>query len=226
MINGDTLCRWPLAALLARHRERRPAATLLLATRPDPCTFGGGVAVDRRGRILRFRGPSPAGTCRRRVFAGAHVLEPRLLSRLPEGASDVISALYEPLLESGEPIESLTTRRRWHDLGTPRRLLEGVLDWALPAEGRGAFLAQGAVLESAAQAERAVLEAGARIARGSRVEGALLLPGAQVEKGCAVEDTILGPGVVLQPGSCVSHKLLTRAAEAGLAETPLADPGH
>src|SRR6476659_7929241 len=53
LVNGDSLCRWPFRRLLRQHfrgRAEGTAATLLLASRPDPAEFGGGVGVDREGR--------------------------------------------------------------------------------------------------------------------------------------------------------------------------------
>ncbi|HEV8629727.1 MAG TPA: nucleotidyltransferase family protein, partial [Thermoanaerobaculia bacterium] len=55
LVNGDSLCDWPLAALLARHRRRGTEATLLLAGRPDPRPFGGGIGVDPAGRVTAIR---------------------------------------------------------------------------------------------------------------------------------------------------------------------------
>src|ERR1700724_662896 len=52
VVNGDSLCRWPLAELLARHLATGAPATLLLAARADPADFGGGVGVDSAGKLL------------------------------------------------------------------------------------------------------------------------------------------------------------------------------
>src|SRR5436309_11242687 len=87
LINGDSLCQWPLRRLVRRHLASGADATLLLASRPSPAPFGGGVGIDRAGRILSFRPGDPtdstAGEVTRRfVFAGAHVLSPRLLERV------------------------------------------------------------------------------------------------------------------------------------------------
>lgn len=134
IVNGDSLCDWPLERLLAAHRAGgKRVATLLLASRADPADYGGGVGIDGRGRVIEFRpGAVPAPDPRivaRRVFAGAHVLESELLARVPEGPGDIISGLYEPLLAEGAEIGTLTTARRWHDLGTPERCRAAGLDW-------------------------------------------------------------------------------------------------
>lgn len=225
LVNGDSLCRWPLAALLARHRRTRAAATLLVHRGADPRAFGGGVAL-ARGRVVAFRPGALAWAAapRHRVFAGAAALAPELVARLPAGPSDIVAALYEPLLAAGETLAAVETGRPWHDLGTPRRYLEGALERALEGEPpRGRRLAPGAELGAGARLRRSAVEAGARVGAGARVEGALVLPGATVGAGAVVIDALLGPGVEVPAGARVAGQMLTRdAAAGGWRATPLA----
>src|SRR3954468_21730336 len=103
LVNGDSLCRWPLRKLVRRHLAGGARSTLLLASRPDPAAFGGGVGVDRAGRILSFRlgDPERGAVVRRYVFAGAHVFAPDLLARVDPAKADVVRDLYVPMLEEG-----------------------------------------------------------------------------------------------------------------------------
>ena len=202
VVNGDSFCRWPLRPLIRRHLARRADATLLVARRADPSRFGGGVGVASDGRIVSLRGAPPAGA-RRRVFAGAHVLQPALLERLPAGPGDFVQDLYEPLLRQGGRLESLLTGRPWHDLGTPLRYLEAALEQA----GRWPWR------------RRAVLVGAARIEAGGHAEDAILLDGAVVTAACDVRRSILGPGVELPAGSRVEARLVT-PARAGVAAGP------
>ena len=100
VINGDSLCRWPLRRLLRAHRRGAAEATLLLSSRADPAEFGGGVGVGEEDVVVAFRATDRA-VARRRVFAGAHVVEPRLLEGLTEGPAGFVEDLYEPLLDRG-----------------------------------------------------------------------------------------------------------------------------
>ncbi|XP_028517038.1 uncharacterized protein LOC114575747, partial [Exaiptasia diaphana] len=50
MINGDSLCRWPLKSLIRRHLKSGASATLLLHRRAPDDALGGGVGVDPSGR--------------------------------------------------------------------------------------------------------------------------------------------------------------------------------
>jgi NDP-sugar pyrophosphorylase family protein len=214
LINGDSLCRWPLRKLIRRHLASGDRATLLLAARPDPAAFGGGVGIDAAGRILSF---SPGGiergeVSRRAVFAGVHVFSPQLVSRLSPGRADIVRDLYVPLLEQGERIGSVLTSRRWHDLGTPQRFLDAVLDrshanWP-ERLWRRSWMAQGVVLGAGARVRRSSLERGARVGEGARIERSVLLPGASVGKGCTVREAILGFGAAVPPGTWVERRII------------------
>ena len=225
LVNGDSLCDWPLGDLLARHRRTGASATLLLAGRPDPRPFGGGVGIDRRGRITAIRGDRAFGEVHRRfVYAGAYVLGPELLGRVPEGRpSDSMQDLFLPLLaEGGPPLASLVTWRPWHDLGTPARYLEGVADWLQRQGGRGAsWVSPEAVVERGARVTRSAVEGGALVEAGAEVAGSLLLAGARVERGARLERCLLGPGAVVPRGLRLEGRLVSRERR-GAAAAPIA----
>ena len=169
VVNGDSLCRWPLKRMLRRHAGSGAAATLLLASRPDPEAFGGGVGIDKAGTILSFRreAPARADVVRRFVFAGAHVLDPALVADVGPGPSDIVTDLYMPILGAGGRIRSVVTGRRWHDMGTPQRFLEGVLDWAragLPERlWRRSWISPEAAVAPGAVVRRSAVEGGVKI---------------------------------------------------------------
>ncbi len=216
VINGDSVCRWPLRRLVRRHQRRGNLATLLLSKRAKASEFGGGVVVDRAGRIRSFRplGKSD-GSMRRRVFCGAHVFRPELLEGIDKQPADFITDLYERQLEQGQKIGGVETARRWHDLGTPRRYLRASKDWARgqsPARlFRSKWISSSARVSSKAEVTRSVVEAGAWVEAGAQVQGSLLLPGARVPKGCRVVKCILGFDVVLAAGTAVESRLVTPA---------------
>jgi mannose-1-phosphate guanylyltransferase len=212
IVNGDSLCRWPIRRLLRRHFRCGAAATLLLTTRAAPARYGGGVGIDRDRNVVSFRaGGSPDGATVRRVFAGAHALSPRLLERLPEGPSDSIADLYEPLLREGSKLATCATGRRWHDLGTPRRYLEGVVAAGRPwHRWPHRWVHEEARVAPGARLRGVVVEAGASVAAGARLDRCLLLPGARVEASCVLEDVIVGFAAEIPPRTRVAGRLVTR----------------
>jgi NDP-sugar pyrophosphorylase family protein len=223
LVNGDSLCRWPLRELLARHRRAGARATLLVHRAADPREFGGGVAV-AGGRIVAFRRGALAWETAptKRVFAGAAVLDPALVARLPSGPSDIVAALYEPMLAHGEPIAACETSRPWFDLGTPARYLEAALGWALRGRPeRGAWIARGAEVEPSARLRRVAVETGARVGAGARLEECAVLPGAEIGAGARLARTLVGPGVAVPAGAAFRARLLTADAGGALVETAL-----
>jgi mannose-1-phosphate guanylyltransferase len=221
LINGDSLCPWPLKRLLRAHQAGSAAATLLLSQRADPQAFGGGVGIDRDGSLVSFRlnDPSPGrGTVARRlVFAGAHVFAPALLKRVEPGPSDIVRDLYSPLLAEGGALGSLVTSRPWHDLGTPRRFLDATLEWARAGWPerlwRRSWVSPEAGIAAGAKLREAAVEAGARVGAGAAVERSVLLPGSRVGEGSTLREVILGPGASVPPGSWVERRIVTRRRE-------------
>lgn len=225
LVNGDSLCRWPFRRMLRRHREAGAPATLLLARRPDPEAFGGGVAIDREGWVLSFRrgepehdpggsgGPAQSAGARRLVFAGAHVLDPALLARVGPGPSDIVRDLYTPLLAEGGRIAAAVTSGLWHDLGTPRRFLEASLEWAHAGWPerlwRRSWISPEAAIGSGARVRRSAVESGVRVGERARVERSVLLPGSQVGEGSFLREVVLGVGAAVPPGSWVERRLVT-----------------
>ncbi len=211
LVNGDSLCDWPLGELLARHRRGGAAATLLLAGRPDPRRFGGGIGIDRAGRVRAIR-PEPrfGPVARRFVYAGAYALAPQLLERLPPGFSDSMDDLFSPVLAGGGRMGSLVTWKPWHDLGTPARYLDALLDLAGRAGARQ-WRGEDVRVEPSARLRRVVVERGASIAASAQVEEAALLPGASVGGGCRLRRVVAGADVEVPAGSAWSDVLLTRS---------------
>jgi len=214
LINGDSLCRWPLRQLLRRHRASGADSTLLLTPRADPARFGGGVGIDREGRVVSFRlgGPVAGAAAAHRVFAGAHVFAPSLVAGVEARRADIVADLYQPMLAAGRPIATLLTARPWHDLGTPQRYLDGVLETvrgAWPRPLPRSWVAPEASLGAGARLRDAVVETGAAVAPGARIERSLLLPGARVGRDCVLREAIVGFGVELPPGSWVERRVAT-----------------
>ncbi|MCY3966594.1 MAG: NDP-sugar synthase [Acidobacteria bacterium] len=217
LVNGDSLCRWPLREVLGRHRRSGADVTLQIGRGAPDEGLGGGVEVDRRGLVVGLRdlrfGPVRG---RSRTFQGLHVLSRRVLDAVPSPApsNDIVEGLYQPLLCAGSRIVGFGCRRRWHDLGTPRRYLDGALDWGRTAgrgRRRGRFVAPGVKVGRGAAVKHSVVESGCRLGAGALVERSLLMPGARIGDGALLRDTIVAPGVQLPPGLEVHGRLVTPA---------------
>jgi len=216
LVNGDVYFELDLRQLVARHRASGALATLALRRLPDPRAYST-VVSDRRGRILSIAGrPAPSEGVRS-MFAGVHVLEPRLLERLPEGASDSVRDLYIPLLAEGALLLGVRQEGAWYDFGRPSLYRDAQLRM-LRARGRRQVLkGRGARVASSAVVRRSVVGSRARVAPGARVSASVLWEGASVEAGARVTRAIVAAGGVVGAGERAADVIvMPRAAlEAG-----------
>ena len=133
VLNGKVAADIDLGAVVAAHQEARPdtVATMVLREDPSPELWAP-IGIDSTGRVLSIRGKrSPhtaVGTILPRMFTGIHVVEPRLLDRLPLGLSDVIGDAYIPALLDGDRIASMTMTGYFAEHSTPERYLAGNID--------------------------------------------------------------------------------------------------
>lgn len=216
VVNGDSLCRWPIEGLLAAHAKRRPVATLLLHRKADPRAFGGGVALED-DHVTAFRRGSLADVSARRhlVFAGAQILEPELLGRVPEGPGDLVTVLYEPLLAEGAPLAAVVTERLWHDLGTPQRYLDAVLDWTFRGSNSASRVVKGAEVDPSAKLRRTIVEAGAHVAAETNLRGCVVMSGGKIGKGVVLSRCVVGPGATVEAGTHAEATLFSFDAAGG-----------
>jgi NDP-sugar pyrophosphorylase family protein len=129
VLNGDTLAELDLEALCDFHRARKAAATLVLREDSEAARWGL-VEVGDKGHILRIAGkglvaPVPATL---RMFAGIHILHPRLLRQVPRGVASSIIDPYVSAIERGEPVLGYDLAGYWSDVGTPERYMQAERD--------------------------------------------------------------------------------------------------
>jgi NDP-sugar pyrophosphorylase family protein len=199
LVNGDVFFDFDLRALVARHRASGALATLALRPQPDARAYSS-VVTDRRGRILSIAGRPRPGRGTVSMFAGVHVLDPRLLELLPQGPSDSVRDLYLPLLAEGAFIAGVRCAGAWYDFGRPSLYRDAQLRM-LRGRGRRQVLAgSGARVATAAAVRRSVLGARSRVASGARVERSVLWPEAVVEHGARVAGSIVTTGGVVRAG--------------------------
>ena len=131
ILNGDTLVEIDLEALCAFHQQQQAVATLVLRPDPDAARWGV-VEVDDGHRIVRITGrgrPEPANT-QPRMFAGIHILQPRLLRDVPKGKESTIIDAYVAAIQRDEPVLGFDHSGYWSDVGTPERYAQAEQDAA------------------------------------------------------------------------------------------------
>ena len=122
VINSDILVEIRLDRLIEFHQRQKAGATLVLREDPEVDRWGA-VGIDSHHRIRQFLGkPDWKGEAlAKRMFAGIHVMDPRVLTYIPDqGFSNIIDA-YVEMLQKGEPLLGHAFQDYWTDIGTPER---------------------------------------------------------------------------------------------------------
>jgi NDP-sugar pyrophosphorylase family protein len=199
LVNGDVFFGFDLRALVARHRACGALATLALRPQADPPAYSP-VVTDRGGRILSIAGRPRLARGTVSMFASVHVLDPRLLERLPQGPSDSVRDLYVPLLAEGAYLAGVRCAGAWYDFGRPSLYRDAQLRMLRGRGRRQVLVGSGARIAPAAAVRRSVLGARTRVAKGARVERSVLWEGVAVEEGARVLRSIVTTGGVVRAG--------------------------
>ncbi len=120
-LNSDTIIDIELGEVLAFHRSRRAAATLVL--RKDPLAKQYGVIETetdgRIGTFLEHRRPGTMEPLEAFMYTGVQVLEPRVFDYMPADRPFSVTAVtYPQMLTAGEPIYGYRFDGRWLTVGT------------------------------------------------------------------------------------------------------------
>lgn len=129
VLNGDTLVELDLGTLYECHQQREAMATLVLRKDPEAAEWGL-VEMDSDNRIVRItgRGRTDHGPTLPRMFAGIHVLRPRLLRDVPKGVASSIIDHYVAAIQRGDAVFGYDCEGYWSDIGTPERYAQAEQD--------------------------------------------------------------------------------------------------
>jgi NDP-sugar pyrophosphorylase family protein len=129
---GDNLFALKLETVVKFHRAKKSVATIVLFEHHEPWTMGV-VETDADGRVLRFVEKGPRESCppKARVNGGIYLLEPRVLSYIPEDRpSDFGRDVFPEMLRRGEPLYAMFPGIYLEDIGTPERYAKVQKDFA------------------------------------------------------------------------------------------------
>ncbi len=133
--------------VLETHQQKKSAATLLLIEHPEAGKTLNAAWCDHHGRILGFGKKPPLGQESRPFhFVGLQIIESDLIHLLPEGASNLITDLYNPLIKekkSSPLIQGhILTEALWFEIGQLQGYLtasEQILNHLLRERGFSIF---------------------------------------------------------------------------------------
>ncbi|MDX2169741.1 MAG: nucleotidyltransferase family protein [Deltaproteobacteria bacterium] len=134
LLNSDILIDLDLRRVLEFHQSHGGFATMVL--RPDRETARyGALEIDAAQRVRRFLGQPPQVDVplRALMFAGVHVLEPRVFDYLGHGVFGIVKQTYPRALAAGEAVYGYVFDGYWRVLDTHEGLAEGRHDLATRA---------------------------------------------------------------------------------------------
>ncbi len=225
-LNGDVLHGADLQAMLAYHRERDAAGTVLLVPVDDPSRYG----LVRRaadGRVSAFvEKPRAEEIDTNLINAGLYILEPEVLDLVPPGSVVSIERDVFPRLVEAGSLYGFELDGYWRDVGTPESYLDAhrdVLERTFTTELGEALGSSYTLVEDGAQVDPsarlvppvyvgagAVVEAGARI--GSL---AVVAAGARIGADAEIDSSVIAAGAVVGTGAVVHGSIVGEQARIG-----------
>jgi len=118
VLSGDGVTDCDLSEALTVHRARKAAATIVLKRVENPLEYGV-VMADAHGRVKKFvEKPNWGEVFSDTVNTGIYILEPRVLSYVPEGVPfDFSKELFPKLMQEGLPVCAYNMSGYWCDVG-------------------------------------------------------------------------------------------------------------
>ncbi len=233
--SGDVLADVDMKRIIEFHREKGAKATMALTQVEEPQEFGI-VGLDDEGRIERFlEKPAPEEVFSNLINAGIYVLEPGVLTHIPEAqVFDFSKDLFPLLLDRGDPIYGTPITGMWKDIGRPEDLLEanllmadrrgrevdipdirvsGKFSGIVPAKSDGILegplhLEEGVFIGIGAQVLQSVLGDSVLVKDGAKVEHSLIMDDCTMGEGCKVQDSVLGQGCMIGKGITLRNSVL------------------
>ncbi len=199
-VNGDIVHDLDLPAVHGAHCASGADVTMVL----HDCPRFNNVRVNGQGRIVGFAGPAGEGE-RLLAFTGVQVINPAVLSLIPEGVFYNIIDCYADLLKRGGTIQAMVVSGHfWTDMGTPADylklhediLLRGRMPGFSSDRGTSPFyLGKDVVLGGGVSLQDWVaIGNGASIGEGASLTRVVVWDGARVAPGSVVADSIITGG--------------------------------
>lgn len=210
VVSADTLTDVDLTSAYRFHKEKGALATMLLKRVSNPTAYGL-VNTDQSGRVISFQEkPSWRHVNTDTANTGIYILEPEVLSHIPEnGSFDFGNQLFPLLVKQGAPVYGCLTDQYWCDIGSisaylaaNRDALLGKID-ILPMPDNGILRMSGAIVDERAHLEAPVyIGAHARIDAGSFIgAGSVICDHAHVCANASVKRSIIYPSAKIGSGA-------------------------
>ena len=221
VFNGDVLTDMDLEAIVAFHKAKKAAATVVLVPVENVSAFGV-VETDAEGRVQRFlEKPKPEETTANTINAGCYILEPHVLNYVPAGESFSFEyQLFPALLAAGEPFYAYTWPGYWLDIGTPQRYLQAHYDLIgdkvklqrIEREALPTFSGEG---EPPNVDRRSVVDPSCTLKAGVEIINSVIGPNCIIEDRARIEDSVIWAGSRVGTAAVIRRSAVGRSGIIG-----------
>ncbi|MBW1735193.1 MAG: nucleotidyltransferase family protein [Deltaproteobacteria bacterium] len=196
VMNGDILTDMDLGRALEAHERGGNLATLIL----HDCPPFNQILINEHLDIMEIGAKARPG---RLAFTGIHIVDPEVLTHIPEGRFSTIIDCYRKLINRGRPIRAYVSGGHyWRDVGTVesyvsanREALGGSQTMRGPGSridgsvrfGDWAVMGRETILEQGVEIQRSILWDGVRVKKGVKVVDSIVMSHREVRKGLVGE---------------------------------------
>jgi len=188
VINSDILTDVNLASVYSLHQNSGSLVTLVL----HDCEPYNQVQVDDQWNITDIAKMNMAG---RLAFTGIHVIDPEILSLIPQGKFSDIIECYRELMRQSKPLRAcLVTGHYWRDIGS----LESYLEANRELAGKSFVIGPGCSLHSSVKlVDWGVIGENSHLGKNVELQRSVLWEGVTVKDGMKVVDSVVTSGRVV-----------------------------
>jgi NDP-sugar pyrophosphorylase family protein len=220
-LNGDVLTDTDLLDVIRFHREHKADATIVTARVMNPAGYGL-VEFDRRGRVVRFTEKPPEDEVTgNTINAGIYILEPTVLSRIPEeGTQSFEREIFPAMLHDGARVFAYLTTGYWQDIGDPPKYLEahfGIISgrMKLPSYPLKSCPPNDWQRKQVQMDSVSILDGGCVIKPGVIIENSVLGEDCRIEEGALIKDSVLWSGTRVRAQARIEKAILGRQCYVG-----------
>lgn len=219
VFNGDILTDIDLSRVIDQHRSRDAAATIVLTRVQNPMAYGL-VETGKEGEVRRFLEKPKADeiTCNT-INAGIYVLEPSVLSLIPESENFSFEyGVFPELLRKQERFFAWISGDYWLDIGTPQRYLRAHHDvlggklgnYSVKSKPRGEKFDEKATID-----QHSLVDPTSVIKAGAEIQNSVIGPNCFIEDKARIVDSVVWSGTRIAQSATVTDSILGKSCFIG-----------
>jgi len=240
LLNGDILTDLDYGEVVRFHKQKDALVTVSIAEVADPTRFGV-IDADRQGRVVCWQEkPSMEEARSHWVNVGIWVMEPSLLSGIPEGRFvSLEKEVFRELLDAKASFYSFKSDSYWADIGTPesyaqinKDILLGTIAEPIPGcrfDGDDVWVGDACeVASSVSLSGPVVVGDKTRLGEQVSVRGPSVVGGScQLDPRTSIVDSILWDEVETRQGAVIRNSVIGRgvrvARDVSIVDSVVAD---